>query len=70
MAGAIVGDIYISPEVARTNARELGVGVREELVRLVAHGTLHVLGYTHDEGSHRTDGEMWRKQERIVASFV
>ena len=52
--GAVVGDMYICPDVARENAREHGVGVREELVRLVVHGTLHVLGYTHDEGDTRT----------------
>jgi ssRNA-specific RNase YbeY (16S rRNA maturation enzyme) len=46
------------------------VGVREELTRLVVHGTLHVLGYTHSEGSDRTTGEMWRRQEEIVAAIV
>lgn len=69
-AGAIVGDIYIAPDVARKNARAHGVGVREELVRLVIHGTLHVLGYSHDEGDERMQGDMWRRQERMVAAFV
>lgn len=67
--GAIVGDMYIAPEVARDNARALGVGVREELVRLVVHGTLHVLGYTHEEGDARTTGDMWQRQERLVAAL-
>jgi probable rRNA maturation factor len=67
---AIVGDIYIAPDVARNNAIENGVGVREELTRVVVHGTLHVLGYTHAEGPHRTTGDMWRRQEEILASIV
>jgi probable rRNA maturation factor len=67
---AIVGDIYIAPDVARRNAIENGVGVREELTRLVVHGTLHVLGYTHAEGSHRTTGDMWRRQEEILAAIL
>ncbi len=67
---AILGDIYIAPDVARRNAIENGVGIREELTRLVVHGTLHVLGYTHAEGSHRTTGNMWRRQEEILASVV
>src|SRR6185437_6412793 len=67
---AILGDIYIAPGVARRNAIENGVGIREELTRLVVHGTLHVLGYTHAEGSHRTTGEMWRRQEEILAAIV
>lgn len=68
--GAIVGDIYIAPEVARRNARTQRRPVREELIRLVVHGTLHVLGYTHDEsdGDARTRGAMWRRQEALVAA--
>lgn len=68
--GAVIGDIYIAPGVARDNARAHGVGVREELVRLVVHGTLHVLGYSHTEDDDRMKGDMWRRQERLVASFV
>ena len=69
-ARVIVGDIYIAPDIARRNATENRVGVREELIRVVVHGTLHVLGYTHAEGPNRTTGEMWRRQEEIVATIV
>ncbi|MEO7041223.1 MAG: rRNA maturation RNase YbeY [Gemmatimonadaceae bacterium] len=69
-ARAVIGDIYIAPKVAAANAREAGVGVREELTRLVVHGTLHVLGYTHDENADRTRGDMWRRQEALVAAIV
>jgi probable rRNA maturation factor len=62
----VVGDVYISPSVARENARRLGVGVREELVRLVVHGVLHVLGYTHPDGPARERSAMWRRQEALV----
>jgi probable rRNA maturation factor len=64
--GAIVADIYISPEVARANAKEFGVGVREELARLVVHGTLHAVGRTHPEGPGRARSEMWREQEEVI----
>ena len=70
MLGAVVGDIYIAPDVARVNARANGIGLRTELVRLVVHGTLHVLGYTHDEGADRMLGDMWRRQEKLVAAIV
>ena len=69
-AGPVVGDVYISPEVARENARRHGVGVREELSRLVVHGMLHVLGYDHPEGEDRVDSPMWRRQERLVARLA
>lgn len=69
-AHAIVGDIYIAPDVARENARDHGIGVRTELVRLIVHGTLHVLGYVHDEDIGRMHGDMWRRQEAIVAAIA
>jgi probable rRNA maturation factor len=66
----IVGDIYIAPDVARESARANDVAVREEIVRLVVHGTLHVLGHDHPETAARTRSPMWRKQERLVARLA
>ncbi len=63
----VVGDIYIAPAVARANALRFGGGVRDELERLVIHGTLHVLGYDHPEGDGRTTSRMWRRQEHLLA---
>jgi probable rRNA maturation factor len=64
--GPTVGDVYIAPEVARISARDNGVSVRQELVRLVVHGSLHVLGYDHPEGEARMRSDMWNKQEHLV----
>ena len=64
---AIVGDVYIAPDVARANAQTLGTGVRDEIARLVIHGTLHVLGYDHPDGEDRTTSPMWRRQEQLLA---
>lgn len=66
-AASVAGDIYIAPEVARANARAEGRGVREEVVRLVVHGVLHVLGHDHPEGDGRERSPMWQRQERLVA---
>jgi len=68
--GVLTGDIYICPAVARAQARMLGVREREELVRLVVHGTLHVLGHDHPDGADRTRSPMWRKQERYVRALA
>jgi len=67
-AHPVVGDIYIAPDVARANAVRFGRGVREELARLVVHGTLHVLGHNHPDGTERTTSRMWRRQERLLSS--
>jgi probable rRNA maturation factor len=68
--GAVIGDIYICPEIARDNAKRQGVPAGEEILRLVVHGTLHVLGYDHPAGASRTTSKMWRRQERILARVL
>ncbi len=64
--GLLVGDVYVCPAVARRTARETGVSEAEEILRLVVHGTLHVLGYEHPEGAERRRSPMWRVQEAYV----
>jgi probable rRNA maturation factor len=68
--GAVVGDVYIAPGVAARNAAEHGHGVREELLRLVVHGVLHVLGHDHPEGEERYGSRMWRRQERLLSGAM
>lgn len=41
----IVGDIFISLDRIRENAKELNVNEKDELHRVMIHGTLHLLGY-------------------------
>ena len=64
--GALVADVYLCRAVAAAEARTRGIPLREELVRLVVHGTLHALGYEHPEGPGRERSAMWRRQERFV----
>ncbi len=66
----VVGDVYICPDVARANARLAGCGVREELLRLVVHGTLHVLGWDHPVDRAREASPMWRRQELLLAGIL
>lgn len=63
----VVADVYVCPEVVRDNARRAGVGVREELARVVVHGTLHALGHEHPDDDARTTSPMWRRQEALLA---
>jgi probable rRNA maturation factor len=68
--GLPLGDVYICPWVAARQAEAHGVSVREELVRLIVHGTLHALGRGHPEGTGRTRSAMWRRQERYVEALA
>ena len=63
---ALIGDVYVAPGVARRNAAAAGRGIREELLRLVVHGVLHVVGHDHPVDDGRYDSPMWRRQETLV----
>ena len=66
-ARRLVGDVYVCPEAARRAAAEPGgPDMDQELVRLVVHGTLHVLGHDHPEGEGRWESPMYRMQESLV----
>lgn len=68
--GALVGDVYVCRAVAEREARRRGIALRQELVRLVVHGTLHVLGWDHPGDDARERSAMWKRQERYVARLA
>jgi probable rRNA maturation factor len=68
-AGTVVGDVYIGMAQAARQASELGVSIREELLRLAVHGALHVLGNEHPEGDDREIAPMYRRQEELLRLF-
>jgi probable rRNA maturation factor len=49
VSAEFLGEIYVSRDQARLQAAKYGVEFREELLRLVLHGLLHLLGYQHRE---------------------
>jgi probable rRNA maturation factor len=57
----VAGDIAISAEIARANARTLGHEAAAELKVLILHGMLHLAGFDHEVD----DGEMARKESRL-----
>lgn len=62
----LLGDIYVGVDQARRQADEFGVTFEEELVRLVVHGVLHILGWLHSESDDRAASPMYVRQEEIV----
>jgi probable rRNA maturation factor len=56
-----LGDIAISPQAARRNAKRFGRTLDEELRILILHGVLHLMGYDHEADN----GEMERKETRL-----
>ena len=66
----VIGDVYIAPEVVRSHAQREGCPVREELTRVIVHGTLHVLGHDHPDDEDRMRSPMWHRQEALVRRLV
>lgn len=60
-----LGDILLCKEVAKQQANELGHTLKAELVRLVVHSLLHLVGYDHIEDS---DYELMHKKELEILS--
>ena len=44
-AGDVLGEIYISVDRVRENARQVNETVRREIHRVIIHGALHLCGY-------------------------
>lgn len=64
----ILGDIVVCPAVAARQAREAGHATMEEILLLVTHGILHLLGYDHAEPDERK--EMFDLQRHLLLAFL
>ncbi len=62
------GDLFISPVQVRIEAKRRGISLKEEFLRVLAHGMLHLLGYDH--ATAKEEIIMFRFQERIVARIL
>lgn len=66
MSPDLLGDVVISTETARQQARSARGGLRAELALLLIHGILHLVGYDHGAAVERR--KMWREQRLILAA--
>ena len=63
-----LGDMCISLERAKAQAKEFGHSVKREVGYLTIHSMLHLLGYDHlDEGTMKK--QMREREEAIVATI-
>lgn len=47
------GEIYISAQRAKAQARENAIAPADELALLTVHGALHILGYDHEKSAQQ-----------------
>ncbi len=63
----ILGDIIISNDRIRAQAKEYGHSDEREFYYVICHGLLHLLGYDHIEVEERA--VMRKKEEEILGEF-
>ncbi len=63
----INGEVYISIETVKRNSGLYSVRMKDEVIRVMIHGILHLCGY--DDKSERLRKKMIQKQEFLVKSF-
>ena len=65
---SILGEIVISAESAKRQAKSMSIVFDEEIIRLSIHGTLHLLSYT--DTSIRDAKKMTTRQEQLVKELI
>lgn len=63
---SIIGELYISIDRVKENALNLGVSWIDELHRVMAHGVLHMCGFTDEDEVSRAE---MRQEEDIVLAL-
>jgi len=64
----LLGDVVISLPFAKKQAEEIGFSYKEEVLRLLIHGVLHLLGYDHEK-SEKEAKVMFNLQDRIFENL-
>lgn len=64
----ILGDVVLCPQVAARQAARAGHAMEEELLLLVTHGILHLLGFDHAEPDE--EREMFELQRQLLLTFL
>ncbi len=62
IAPNLLGDIVISADTAQREAHSAGISMQERFDQLLIHGTLHLLGYDHEN----TEDEALKMEEKAA----
>ena len=62
-----LGDVLVCPEVVRENAGNNGNSYEEELLLVVIHGFLHLIGLDHREEKEKEF--MWSLQNELIDKY-
>ena len=62
-----LGDIIISVDTAKRHAQFCKISLQREIIKLIIHGILHILGYDHKK---KNDASKMRKKEKELLQLV
>lgn len=62
-----LGDLIVAYPYTAQHAQSAGHALDDELVLLAVHGTLHLLGFDHDNAAHQA--AMWQAQAEALAAL-
>ena len=65
--GVVSGDIFIDVDTVADNARIYGATRRDEMLRVVVHGVLHLCG--QKDKTPRAEKQMHRKEDKYIAIY-
>lgn len=68
-SGSYLGDLVISTETTISQAKRFKVTTRQELIRLMTHGILHLIGYDHEKVPPAKAQRMRRRERQIRAAL-
>ncbi|MEL6976581.1 MAG: rRNA maturation RNase YbeY [Bacteroidota bacterium] len=63
----VFGNIFISVDRVQDNAKEFDTPIEEEMIRVMAHGALHLLGFKDSTTQEKTI--MREKEEECIKMF-
>lgn len=63
-----IGEVILCLAVARRQAKDAEISLKEEIQRLTIHGVLHLFGYDHETNA-RDARRMFKLQESILESL-
>ncbi|MFA6317034.1 MAG: rRNA maturation RNase YbeY [Elusimicrobiota bacterium] len=62
------GDVFISTAKVRSQAKDMGHDALKEVLTLVSHGSLHLLGY--DDATKPQKAAMTRLQDKVLSTLT
>jgi probable rRNA maturation factor len=67
--GKYLGEIVVCPAVVKSNAERNNTLFLRELAHVIIHGTLHLMGYEHENSEEKTI-ELHHREEKIMNGLV